>query len=61
MRAGLAVTIRVNPKDCQSVLDVMEKLGINTTGQSFSQLVALTFSSLIRKPGWAFSQSCSSS
>lgn len=47
MRAGIVVSIRVNPKDCQSVLDVMERVGIKTSGQSFSQLVSLTLSSIL--------------
>lgn len=47
MKAGMVVSIRVNPKDCQSVLDLMESVGIKIGGQSFSQLCALAFSSLL--------------
>jgi hypothetical protein len=47
MRAGMVVSIRVNPKDCQSVLDVMNKVGININGHSFSQLVSLSLSSML--------------
>lgn len=47
MKAGFVTTIRVNPRDCQGVLDVMERVGIDTTGQSFAQLVSLTLSSLL--------------
>lgn len=47
MRAGAVVSIRVNPRDCQSTLDVLESVGFNTRGLSFSQLVSLAFSSLL--------------
>ncbi len=47
MRAGIVATIRVNPKDCQSVLDVMYQVGINTNGMSFPQLVSLAFASML--------------
>lgn len=54
MRAGQVVRIRVAPKDCLSVIDVLQKAGINTTGMSFSSVVSLALSSLlegIRKGG----------
>lgn len=47
MKVGLVVSLRVNPKDCQSVLDIMELIGFPTKGHSFSQLVSIAFSSLI--------------
>jgi hypothetical protein len=45
MRAGQVVRIRVNPKDCMSVLDVMEVTGMQTQGMSFSAIVSLALSS----------------
>lgn len=47
MRPGMVVSIRVNPKDCQSVLDLMEKIGYKTYGNSFSHLVSMTLASLL--------------
>lgn len=47
MRAGAVVSVRVNPLDCQSILDLMEKVGISTHGMSFSQMVSLGLSSLL--------------
>lgn len=47
MRAGLVVNIRVNPRDCQTVLDVLDSIGYKRTGNSFAQLVSLTLSSLL--------------
>jgi hypothetical protein len=47
VKAGNVVSIRVNPRDCQSVLDVCERVGIDTRGQSFSQLTSLALSSLL--------------
>lgn len=48
MRAGMVSTIRINPRDCQSVLDIMEMVGYKTEGQSFPHLVSLTLSSLLQ-------------
>lgn len=47
MRAGVVVRIRVNPKDCQSVIDLMEKIGIRTAGMSYASCVSLALSSLM--------------
>lgn len=47
MRAGQVVRIRVNPKDCQSVLDLMEKLGLQTFGMSYAQCVSMALASLL--------------
>lgn len=57
LRAGQVVRIRVNPTDCLSVLDALEKAGINVRqqGMSFSQCVSLALSSLLmgaRQQGW---------
>lgn len=48
MRAGQVVRIRVNPKDCVSVLDVLELAGVNTRGMSYSSLVSLALSSMLQ-------------
>ncbi len=45
MRVGRVVSIRVNPKDCMSAIDVVEKIGLNVPGISFSQIVSAAFSS----------------
>jgi hypothetical protein len=47
LRAGQVVRIRVNPTDCLSVLDLMQAVGIKTTGMSFSQCASLALSSLL--------------
>lgn len=47
MRAGMVVSIRVNPRDCQSVLDVMKLVGMKVDGHSFSHMVSLTLSALL--------------
>lgn len=47
MRAGKVVRIRVNPTDCLSVLDLCEKVGIPTSGMSFSQCISVALSSLL--------------
>lgn len=47
MKGGIVATIRVNPRDCQSVLDVLEKAGIPTKGMSFAAMTALAFQSLM--------------
>lgn len=48
MRPGMVATIRVNPKDCMAVLDVMEAVGITIEGMSFPAMVSLTLSSLLQ-------------
>lgn len=47
MRPGKVVTIRVSPKDCLAVLDIMKKVGIDVKGASFPALVSLALSSMI--------------
>lgn len=44
MKAGKVVQIRLNPKDCMAVSDLLELAGVNTKGMSFSRAVALAFS-----------------
>lgn len=48
MRPGLVVTIRVNPKDCMAVVDVIRKTGMDIPGASFASLVSLTLGSLLQ-------------
>jgi hypothetical protein len=54
-RAGHVVTIRVNPEDCQGVLDVMRVLNVDPyDGRSFAVCVSLALSSMLvslRKSG----------
>src|SRR3990167_11030885 len=47
MKPGEVVTIRVNPRDCISVTDVVERLGIYPQGMSFSSAVAISLSSML--------------
>jgi hypothetical protein len=47
MKGGIVATIRINPEDCQSVLDVMEKAGVTTRGMSFAAMASLAMSSLL--------------
>lgn len=47
LKVGIVVRHRVNPKDCQSVLDILDKLGVNYRIMSFSQCVSIAFSSLM--------------
>jgi hypothetical protein len=47
LRPGIVSSIRVNPKDCMSVIDVMDKAGVNIQGMSFSGMVSLALSSLL--------------
>lgn len=47
MKGGIVTTIRINPKDAQSVLDVLEKAGVRTQGMSFAAMTALAVSSLL--------------
>jgi hypothetical protein len=44
---GEVVRIRVNPRDMMSVVDVVETLGFNYTGMSFSAACAITLSSVL--------------
>lgn len=47
MRAGEVVRLRVNPQDCLSALDLLEKVGLDTHGRSFNQVISLAFASLM--------------
>lgn len=47
MRGGIVAAVRVNPKDCQSILDVLQKAGIHTAGMSFAAMTALALQSLL--------------
>lgn len=54
MKAGMVAQIRVNPADCQHVLDIMGVLGVDPyDGRSFAQCVSLAFTSLIGMAGKA--------
>lgn len=48
MKAGMVTQIRVNPRDCQAVLDIMGIIGVDPyDGRSFAQCVSMAFSSMI--------------
>ena len=47
MKAGMVVRLRVNPKDCQSVLDLLDRVSIPHDNLSFSQCVSLALASLL--------------
>ena len=47
MKAGLVVRLRVNPKDCQSILDLLNKVGVPYNNLSFSQCTSLALASLL--------------
>jgi hypothetical protein len=48
MKAGMVVQIRVNPGDCQSVLDLLGLLNVNPyDGRSFAQCVSIALSSML--------------
>lgn len=47
MKAGIVSTIRVNPRDCQSILDLCELLGLPTQGMTFSAMHSMALSSLL--------------
>ena len=46
-KGGMVARIRVSPKDCLAVLDVMERVGLDPLQHSFSGCVAIALSSLI--------------
>jgi hypothetical protein len=48
MKPGVVSTIRVNPKDCMGVLDVLDVAGIPTRGMSFASITSLALSSLLQ-------------
>lgn len=47
LKAGLVISLRINPKDCMSVVDVLAKTGTVIPGMSFSAMTALALSSLL--------------
>lgn len=47
MRAGKVVQIRLNPKDCMSVVDVLDVAGINIKDLSYAQAVSLAMGSIL--------------
>lgn len=47
MKAGHVATIRVNPRDCQSVLDILDTAGIPRQALSFAQCVSLALGCLL--------------
>lgn len=47
MKAGMVVRLRVNPKDCQSILDLLDRVSIPHDNLSFSQCVSLALASLL--------------
>lgn len=47
MKAGMVVRLRVNPKDCQSILDLLNKVGVPSNNLSFSQCTSLALASLL--------------
>lgn len=48
MRAGKVVNVRINPKDCMGVIDVVKKAGVYVPGMSFSQMVSLALSGMMQ-------------
>jgi hypothetical protein len=47
LKAGVVTSLRINPKDCMSVVDVLDKTGLLRPGMSFSAMAALTLSVLL--------------
>lgn len=47
LRGGMVTTIRINPTDCMSILDVIDTVGVRQPGMSFAQQVSLTLSALL--------------
>lgn len=45
MRAGVVATIRVNPRDCQSVLDLCIAIGMPVGSMSFASMVSMALAS----------------
>lgn len=48
MKPGLVVAIRVNPKDCQSILAMMDASGLPRVNQSFASMVSMVLSGLLQ-------------
>lgn len=47
MKAGQVTRLRVNPKDCQSVLDLLDRIGVPYQNLSFSQCTSIALASLL--------------
>lgn len=47
LKAGVVTSLRINPKDCMSIVDVLDKTGLLKAGMSFSSMAALTLSVLL--------------
>lgn len=47
MKAGKVISLRVNPKDCMSCIDVLEKAGIPSQNMSFARVVSLALASAL--------------
>lgn len=47
MRVGRVARIRLSPRDCMAVVDILKHIGIHPTGMSFSQGVSITLSSAL--------------
>lgn len=47
MKGGRVARIRLNPKDCMSIVDVLNRLDLHPSGMSFSQGVSIVLSSLL--------------
>lgn len=45
---GEVVTIRINPRDCMAVADMIKSIGMHVDGMAFSQAAAIVFSSLLQ-------------
>ena len=48
MKPGLVVSIRISPKDCQSIVALMDTSGVSRQGQTFSGMASLALSSLLQ-------------
>lgn len=47
MRAGTVTTIRINPRDCQSILDVLDAANVPRQHISFAQCTSLALGALL--------------
>lgn len=47
MKVGEVVQIRVNPRDCMGVADVVRQLNLHIQGMSFAQAVSITLTALL--------------
>lgn len=47
MKSGHVVSIRVNPRDCQTVLDLLDKVGYDRRSITFAQCVSMALASLL--------------